>query len=367
MEPGPIKGLFLFMKRLSINSSDWLNQTLDVSKAGGLIIYPTETSYGLGADATNPEAITKLLAYKGNRLNKAISIAVADQAMAAQYIDINPTAAVLFQTVLPGPVTVIANSKGLVVPKVESERHTLGIRYSSYPLVQQLVAAFGKPITATSANTSGDKQIYSFADWEKYVAGSRQEHINLFLDAGKLPVRPPSTVVDTTLNNPEILRQGEIVFDQAATHMQSHTPEDTIQIGKDLILRHIDLLQSKPVVFALEGELGAGKTHFTKGIAEALNINETVTSPTYMIMREYPYSTHKVGGTLYHIDTWRLFEGEGINDLDIQSKLKPGTLVVIEWQQKASQWLASLKHTAVAYIKINTLSESEREIVIKWA
>ena len=147
------------MKKINTKSENWLNQAVDALVQGQLVIYPTETSYGLGADATNPEAIDKLLAYKGHRLNKALSVAVADLTMAQHYIRLNSTAKTVFAVLLPGPVTLVAHSRGLVSAKVESERHTLGIRYSSHPLVSRLVQAFGRPITATSANTSGAKQI----------------------------------------------------------------------------------------------------------------------------------------------------------------------------------------------------------------
>ena len=272
------------MTNISATDPTAIPQAVETLQSGGLIIYPTETSYGLGADATNPAAIDKLLAYKGNRLNKALSVAIASKSMAQQYINFNPSAAHVFDTLLPGPVTMIAHSTGQVASKVESERHTLGIRYSSFPIVTQLVKAFGKPLTATSANTSGAKQIYSFAEWQQYVPVSRQSLINIFIDAGKLPLRPPSTIIDTTLDNPAILRQGEIIFDQNSTILTSGSPENTIQIGHDLILRHIDLLQTKPIILALEGDLGAGKTHLPKGVAKALGITATV---AYSHLRYY--------------------------------------------------------------------------------
>lgn len=355
------------MIRLHTDKDNWLNQAVNALKTGQLIIYPTETSYGLGVDATNPEAVDQLLAYKGKRLNKAISVAVADLAMAKHYIKFNSTAKTVFAALLPGPVTLVAASRGLVAPKVESERRTLGIRYSSHPLVTQVVAALGKPITATSANTSGTKAIYSYSDFQKYVPESRQSLINIFLDAGRLPLRPPSTVIDTTLNNPEILRQGTIVFDTATTTYDSDSPAATLNLGTLLMTNHLDLLASKPIIFALEGDLGAGKTHFAKGVAAALHISDTITSPTYTIMREYPYQTPKVSGTLYHLDTWRLFEGESLDDLNLGSKLVPGTVMVVEWQQKANSWLSNQTQAAVAYIKIDSIEENKRQFKVKWA
>lgn len=355
------------MERINLSQNNWIIQAVKILTDGGIVIYPTETSYGLGVDATNVEAVEKLLAYKGGRQNKAISVAVANEAMAWQYVKQNPTAQMVFETLLPGPITLIAKSRVKVAQQVESDSQTLGIRYSSNPVVGQLVEALGKPITSTSANTSGMKQIYSFEEWQKYVPQSRREMVQIFLDQGKLPTKPPSTIIDTTLNNPEILRQGEIVFDEATSVWQSQSPEETISLGNKLIKNHMDLLQTKAVVIALQGNLGSGKTHFTKGMAEALGIEDTVNSPTYTIMKEYPFETNKMNGVMYHIDTWRLFEGEGLEDLMIEDKLKPATLVVIEWQQKANEWIKSLKvPMAVAFINIEELSETGRQFKVKW-
>jgi L-threonylcarbamoyladenylate synthase len=355
------------MKQIDIIDTSLITAACAALSRGELIIYPTETSYGLGADATNPEAIERLLAYKGNRLNKALSVAVADQIMAANYIVMNPVAQNVFTTLLPGPVTVIAESTGKVAPKVESERHTLGIRYSSLPFVSHLVAAYGKPITATSANTSGTKQLFSYDEWLRYVPESRRSMISVFCDGDTLPVASPSTIVDTTLENPEILRQGDIVMPQGATHFVSHCVDDTLSLGETLIQQQADQLTAQPLIIALQGELGAGKTHFAKGIGRALDITETISSPTYTLLKEYPYETQKNKGVFYHVDTWRLMTGESIQELGIEHRVGPGDIVAIEWQEKAHQWIeAFAKPVLIAWVKIETLSETDRRFTISW-
>jgi len=355
------------MKRVDCISPHSITFASEALSRGELIIYPTETSYGLGADATNPAAIEKLLAYKGNRLNKALSVSVADRSMAETYIFMNPVATNVFETLLPGPITVVAQSRGKVAQKVESERHTLGIRYSSLPFVSELVKAFGKPITATSANTSGTKQIFSYEEWQRYVGLNRQQMISLFMDAGTLPLRSPSTIVDTTLENPEILRQGDIVMREGATHFESHSVDDTIDLGKQLIAQQADQLATHPLIIALQGDLGAGKTHFAKGIGRALGIAETINSPTYTIMKEYPYQIDKCSGVFYHVDTWRLLDGETVAELGIESKIGPGDVIAIEWQEKAHQWIEQFKKPiTIAWIQIKTVSETDRLFSIQW-
>jgi tRNA threonylcarbamoyladenosine biosynthesis protein TsaE len=229
------------------------------------------------------------------------------------------------------------------------------------------VKAFGKPITATSANTSGVKQIFSFEEWQRYVLPNRQEIVDLFIDAGKLQVRSPSTVVDTTLENPEILRQGELVLSDGATHFESLCVQDTIDLGGKLIIQQHDQLATHPLIIALQGELGAGKTQFAKGVGQALGITETINSPTYTLMKEYPYQTNKSQGFFYHIDTWRLFEDETMSELGIESRIGAGDVVAIEWQEKANDWIKKLTTPiTIAWIIISETSETSRTITITW-
>ena len=187
-----------------------IKQAVNVLKAGGLIIYPTETVYGLGVDATNQEAVNKLLQFKARREGKPLSIAVSDEVMAKKYVKLNEQAKNLYQQFLPGPVTVVSEGRQRVAQGVESEFGTLGMRIPDYPLVIEIVRALGKPITATSANASGKPRPYDVETIFKYTSKKQQTLIDLVLDAGKLPKNPPSTVIDTTLSTPVVMRGGEV-------------------------------------------------------------------------------------------------------------------------------------------------------------
>jgi L-threonylcarbamoyladenylate synthase len=132
-------------------TSEIIKTAVEVLSRGGLVIFPTETLYGIGADATNQAAIDKLLQYKSRREGKPLSIAVNSLEMAEQYVEVNKTALNLYQNFLPGPLTVVSKSLGRVAKGVESEIGTLGVRIPDYQLVLDIVTAFGKPITATSA------------------------------------------------------------------------------------------------------------------------------------------------------------------------------------------------------------------------
>jgi len=377
------------MKVVSLKKTK-LDQVVKVLKSGGLVIYPTETCYGLAADATNAQAVQKLLVYKGSRTNKPISVAVADQEMAEKYVRLNATAKNLYQNFLPGPLTVVSQSKGKVTANLEADDHTLGIRIPAYPFVLKLIAQFGKPITATSANTSGKKQPYSFADWQRYTSQKKQKMINFFLDAGPLSKKQPSTVVNTILNEPTILRQGQITIPQIAGQtFISSSEAETQQIAQKILSSCLSFSSERsdsPVsgqrplpewhganpclLFALQGELGAGKTQFAKGLAAGLNIKTNITSPTFTIIKEYPYSR----GIFYHLDTWRLEKGEELLDLGLLKMLKPGNVIAIEWLQKVKGILKRLSGNSprtvarskptlkIIWVTIETLSPKKRRI-----
>src|SRR5258708_5507795 len=112
------------MKRINLKKTSQaqvIAQTLGVLRAGGLVIFPTETTYGAGVLATNQQAVDKLLAFKSRREGKPLSIAVASSTMAQKYVDVNDSAQRLYERFLPGPVTVISKGLGKVAKGVESE------------------------------------------------------------------------------------------------------------------------------------------------------------------------------------------------------------------------------------------------------
>ena len=322
---------------LSLNTeNEAIQKAIDVLSGGGLLIYPTETCYGLGVDALNPIAVEKLLRYKTRREGKPFSVAVADMKMASQYVEINETAKNLYDTFLPGPLTVVSKSRGRVSPLVESEEKTLGIRIPAYDFVRALVKEFGKPITATSANVSYAKKPYSLAEWKRYTPKKNQALVSLFLDGGTLPISPASTVVDTTLDDYEILRQGEITIAKAVKPaIITNSETETRQLAKKILVKYRESYPNTCLIFSLKGDLGAGKTQFAKGIADGLGIRQNVLSPTYILMREYPFKN----GKFIHVDTWRIFSESELDDLNIRDYIKPGNVIAIEWAEKAVRLL----------------------------
>ncbi|MCR4264078.1 MAG: L-threonylcarbamoyladenylate synthase [Candidatus Roizmanbacteria bacterium] len=363
------------------NHTEVIKQVIRVLQSGGIVIYPTETCYGVGVDATNPEAVKKLLAYKERPSGKAISIAVCDEEMARKYVEVNETARNLYKNFLPGPVTVISRSKHNVAQGIEAEDGSLGIRIPDYPFTLELIKQFGKPITATSANLSGRKTPYSVQDILNTASEKNKKLIDLIIDAGELSPNPPSTVVDTRMNDERVLREGSILpgFSyKSYTTYTSYSEEETQRLGERLMKKFVPKLAEGCVIFALQGELGAGKTQFAKGVAKALGITENVTSPTFTIVKEYEFrhpermrriqidssAPPQNDGVLYHIDTWRMQDDSELKQLGFTDMIKPGNVVVIEWVEKISQLVNIIKSsTQIVHIVIEGENET-REIKI---
>lgn len=351
------------MEVLSSTNPSALPLAVKALAEGKIIIYPTETCYGLGVDVTNEDAVTKLLKYKGDRFRQ-VSIAVNSQNMANDYVSLNSMANNLYQEFLPGPITVISESLHHTDFRLESSEGTLGVRFPAHPFALSLIKSFDRPITATSANTSGKKEPYSLADWQKYTTKIKQNFVSLFLDAGQLLERPTSTVIDTTLNDPTILRQGQFLLPSSSPRYLSHSPTETRELAQTILKKYLSLTRHFPLIIALQGELGAGKTQFSQGLAKTLNISSIVASPTYSLLHEYLFHTSKYSGTFFHLDTWRLSDMRELEStLHLSSLLKPGNILAIEWAGKAKNLLKTYESKyPILVIDIKELNENTRHI-----
>lgn len=335
------------MEIIDINKEEEIaiKKAIKVLKNGGLIIYPTETCYGLGGDATNPEALKKIMKYKTLRGSKPVSIAVSDMKMAKRYVDINEMATNIYNNYLPGPITVISKNKGNLQSPVVSAQGGVGVRYPDYPFTLELIKQFGKPITATSANVSYRSTPYSIEKLIKDLPKQSLNLIDLFLDAGDLPKNSPSTVLDTTMNQLATLRQGKIEFenslkkDTLLEQRITNSANETIEFAKHFTKSYLST--DIPTVVALSGELGAGKTQFAKGIGDVLNVKDIVNSPTYTIINEYSYIHNGKQRVLAHMDTWRL-EDDELEKSGLVEHIENGDIVLIEWADKFYQEINAL-------------------------
>ncbi|MEK7588844.1 MAG: L-threonylcarbamoyladenylate synthase [Patescibacteria group bacterium] len=357
------------IKISDITTEEIIKEAVNTLKEGGLIVFPTETMYGIGADATNQKAIDKLLEYKTRREGKPLSIAVDTIEMAEKYVEVNNIAKNLYSSFLPGPLTVVSKSLGKVAKGVESEIGTLGVRIPDYSLVTDIVKSLGKPITATSANASYKKRPYAVEDILNNISTKQQNLIDLILDAGTLPKREPSTVVDTTLNQEVVLRQGNIKLTPVLERV-TNSGEETQALGIELLNKYKHYLGYKSIIFALEGDLGAGKTEMTKGIARVLGVKDAINSPTFIIEKEYAIETvpdsylSEKKPTFYHIDTWRIFETEELEQLGFLKQVSLGNVFSIEWADKIIDLFNKISEDSIIiWIKIEHGKEENQRLI----
>jgi len=175
-----------------------------------IILYPTDTLYGLGVDATDPEAVLRLKELKGRDEGKPISVVVFDRVMLEEYAEVTPLAEKLAEAFLPGKLTLVLHAKPVLAESgIVGPDGSVGFRIPNHTVPLRLVRELGKPITATSANVSGmspektpEKILTQFGEKASWVTN--------VIDEGVLPESLPSTVVDARGETPDILREGDI-------------------------------------------------------------------------------------------------------------------------------------------------------------
>lgn len=192
------------------NSSEIIKAAINALRAGGVIVYPTETAYGFGADFLNYEAVKKVYKIKNRDIKKPLSAIVADLKMAKKFVKFNEIALKFAKKYWPGPLTLVLNSKFLISNEFKISNYTnLALRVSSNKIATAIVKKFGSPITATSANISGKGELYSASGIIKQFE-KRKFKPDLIIDAGLLPKCGVSTIIKVKNNKVDVLRQGRI-------------------------------------------------------------------------------------------------------------------------------------------------------------
>lgn len=181
-----------------------IEKAAEVIEAGELVVYPTETVYGLGANVFERKAILRVFRIKERDLNDPISIAVAGVKRAKELVLWNDAAERLAEEFLPGPLTLILKGK-MDFPKGLVKEGKVGIRIPKHPIALALIRHGNLPITSTSANLSG----HTSPRTVKEVVDQLDGKVDLILDSGVCRIGKPSTVIDLT-GKPRILRSGPI-------------------------------------------------------------------------------------------------------------------------------------------------------------
>jgi len=174
-------------------------------KEGKVIVYPTDTLYGLGADIYNLSAIRKVFEIKKRPTNMPLSIAVSNYDEIKNNAYLNDTAKILINSFLPGKLTLILKKKSLVSDLITADRNKVAIRIPDNKIALEIISKFG-PLTATSANIHGKKTPHIISD---IIMQFKKEDISVYLDDGKL-AGEPSTIVDASADKIKIIREGSI-------------------------------------------------------------------------------------------------------------------------------------------------------------
>ena len=190
---------------LSAQQPGTLEQALRVLRSGGMVAFPTDTVYGLGALAFDGAAVKRIYTAKGRPVEKAIPILLGDEAdLAKVTMGVPDLASRLAAHYWPGPLTLVI-PKHPDLPEAVSATETIGVRMPDHPVARMLLQAAG-PMAVTSANISGQPSPSTAEEVQDQLGG----RIALIIDGGRTPGGVPSTVVDCTGAEPSILREGPI-------------------------------------------------------------------------------------------------------------------------------------------------------------
>jgi L-threonylcarbamoyladenylate synthase len=188
-----------------------IEQAAEILKRGGIVGFPTETVYGLGADARNADAVKKIFAVKGRPSTNPLIVHVSGVAMAKLYSTRWPhTARVLAQAFWPGPLTFVLPKVKEIVPEATAGLDTVALRMPDHPIAIDLIRKFDGPIAAPSANRS----THVSPTTAEHVRSEFGSDVELILDGGPCRVGIESTVLDLTSNIPRILRPGSVTREQ---------------------------------------------------------------------------------------------------------------------------------------------------------
>jgi L-threonylcarbamoyladenylate synthase len=188
-----------------------VERAIEILRSGGLVAFPTETVYGLGADATRSESVRRIFAAKGRPVTNPLIVHVSNVEVARRYVAKWPEAATdLARQFWPGPLTLVLPKSDQIATEVTAGLNSVGLRVPDHTLALALLREFNGPIAAPSANRA-NRISPTTADHVRQELG---DAVDLILDGGRCRVGIESTVLDLTGNSPCILRPGAITREQ---------------------------------------------------------------------------------------------------------------------------------------------------------
>ncbi len=202
----------------------------DIIKKGGLVAFPTETVYGLGADALNPMAAKKIYAAKGRPSDNPLIIHICDrQALSEIAKDVPETAEVLMDAFWPGPLTMIFRKSERVPYETTGGLDTVAVRMPEDPSARAFIAASGGFIAAPSANTSGRPSPTT----ARHVAEDLSGKIDMILDGGPVSIGVESTILDMSVSPPMILRPGAVTKEMLTRKIGEVSEDASLKGGRE--------------------------------------------------------------------------------------------------------------------------------------
>jgi L-threonylcarbamoyladenylate synthase len=185
-----------------------IDQAVSALQRGGVVGFPTETFYGLGAAMASEEAVARIFRVKGRPESKPLLLLVESVAMAEAVAEVSETARTFMARYWPGALTLVLRARPAVPMLVTAGTGTVGVRHSAHPVAAALVRRLEGPVTAPSANRSGAVPPVTAKEVLDAFAGE----IEVLIDGGPTAGGLPSTVLDLTVSPPRVRRQGAVVL-----------------------------------------------------------------------------------------------------------------------------------------------------------
>jgi L-threonylcarbamoyladenylate synthase len=205
-----------------------LLKAADVIREGGLVAFPTETVYGLGANALDKDAVTRIFKAKRRPKDNPLIVHISDMEMAEKIAEMNEVADKLAEKFFPGPLTLVIPKKEVVPAEVTAGLKTVAIRMPSHPIALKLIELAKVPIAAPSANLAG-KPSPTKAD---HVIEDLYDRVDLIIDGGETDIGVESTVVDATVYPVEVLRPGGLPLEEIRELVEVKLPRRKVRTPK---------------------------------------------------------------------------------------------------------------------------------------
>lgn len=192
-------------ERLPAYVSEQIENAVGVLREGGIVAYPTDTVYGLGADVYNDEAVKKVFAIKNRPLSLPLPVLIADaEQVISLTSELSLTARSLMERFWPGGLTIIFTKSPLFNSMVLAGGGKIGIRLPDHPVPRLLIKELGRPIAGTSANLHNRETALTATEVHEHLGGL----VDFIIDAGRCPGGAESTIIDVTADPPRVLRHG---------------------------------------------------------------------------------------------------------------------------------------------------------------